>query len=148
MSLDVSGRKILVIGMERTGVATVEFLTSHGAQVTAADTRQLAHLPFAAPVLQRLSVPFRSQNDGGFLDFDVVVLSPGVPADLPALNDAREHRVAVIGEVELAAGYLQGPVIGITGSNGKTTTTALTGHILESCGIPAQVGGNIGTPVT
>ena len=146
--MNVSGRKVLVIGMERTGVATVEFLASHGAQITAADTRQLAHLPFAAPVLQRLNIPFRPQNDGGFHLFDMVVISPGVPADLPALNDAREHGVPVIGEVELAAGYLQGPVIGITGSNGKTTTTALTGHILKSCGIPVQVGGNIGTPVT
>ena len=146
--MNVSGRKILVIGMERTGVATVEFLALHGARVTAADTRQLAHLPFAAPVLHRLNIPFRPQNDGGFQHFDMIVLSPGVPADLPALNDAREHGVAVIGEVELAASYLQGPVIGITGSNGKTTTTALTGHILESCGIPVQVGGNIGTPVT
>jgi UDP-N-acetylmuramoylalanine--D-glutamate ligase len=142
------GRKVLVIGMERTGVATVEFLVAHGAQVTAADTRQLAHLPVAGPVLGRLQVPFRGQNDGGFLNFDWVVISPGVPADLPALNDAREHGVHVIGEVELAAGYLQGPVIGITGSNGKTTTTALTGHILQNCGVPVQVGGNIGTPVT
>ncbi len=142
-----SGRKVLVVGMERTGVAAVEFLVAHGAQVTAADTRQLVHLPSAAPVLERLHVPFRGQNDGDFLGFDWIVISPGVPADLPALNNAREHGVRVIGEVELAAAYLQGPVVGITGSNGKTTTTALTGHIFKSCGIPVQVGGNIGTPV-
>jgi UDP-N-acetylmuramoylalanine--D-glutamate ligase len=75
------------------------------------------------------------------------VTSPGVPNDMAPLLAAREAGVAVIGEVELAAPYLKGNTIGITGSNGKTTTTALVGHILERAGIAAQVGGNIGTPV-
>ena len=76
-----------------------------------------------------------------------IVLSPGVPADLEPLEAARRRGVQVIGEVELAAPFLKGKIIGITGSNGKTTTTALTGHILRECGIAVQVGGNIGTPV-
>src|SRR5262249_52008077 len=79
---------------------------------------------------------------------DLVVLSPGVPADLPEIEAARRRGVEVIGEVELAARFLKGMIIGITGSNGKTTTTALVGHILGQTGIPAQVGGNIGTAVT
>jgi UDP-N-acetylmuramoylalanine--D-glutamate ligase len=79
---------------------------------------------------------------------DIIVLSPGVPADLEELQAARRRGVPVIGEVELAADFLEGETIGITGANGKTTTTALVGHILKSAGIPAQVGGNIGTPVT
>ncbi len=81
-------------------------------------------------------------------DPDVIVLSPAVPYDLPMLASARDRGVPVIGEVELASYFLKGPVIGITGSNGKTTTTALAGHILATCGVPCQVGGNIGTAVT
>ena len=76
------------------------------------------------------------------------MLSPAVPYDLPMLDSARERGIPVIGEVELASYFLKGPVIGITGSNGKTTTTALTGHLLEQCGIACQVGGNIGRAVT
>ena len=76
------------------------------------------------------------------------VLSPGVPADLEPIQAARKRGVTVMGEVELASYFLKGPVIGITGSNGKTTTTALVGHILRESGIPVQVGGNIGTAVT
>lgn len=78
---------------------------------------------------------------------DLVVLSPGVPADLPIIEEARAQGIEVIGEVELAIPFLRGPVIGVTGTNGKTTTTALIGHLLQTAGIPAQVGGNIGKPV-
>ena len=76
------------------------------------------------------------------------MLSPDVPADLPQLEQARRRGTPVIGEVELAAPFLEGRTIGITGSNGKTTTTSLIGHILRHAGVPVQVGGNIGTPVT
>src|SRR5206468_12806451 len=79
---------------------------------------------------------------------DLIVLSPAVPTDLSMLNEARMEGIPVIGEVELSSYFLRGPVIGITGSNGKTTTTALTVHLLDECGIPCQVGGNIGTAVT
>ena len=79
---------------------------------------------------------------------DLIVLSPDVPADLPPLEEARQRGVRVIGEVELAAPFLRGETIGITGSNGKTTTTSLVGHILREAGVAVQVGGNIGTPVT
>ena len=90
-------------------------------------------------------MPFSIQSPAVFDGRDLIVISPGVPADLPELESARGRGVPVIGEVELAGFYLKGPVIGITGSNGKTTTTALTGHILTHCGIANQVGGNIGT---
>ena len=83
-----------------------------------------------------------------FEGVDLIVLSPDVPADLPPLEAARQRGVRVIGEVELAAPFLKGETIGITGSNGKTTTTSLIGHILREAGVPVQVGGNIGTPVT
>ena len=99
-----------------------------------------------------LGVPIVEQDSGQVADLgkdpDLIVLSPGVPWDLPMVAAARARGVAVTGEVELAHYFLAGPVIGITGSNGKTTTTALTGHLLKECGIPCQVGGNIGTAVT
>jgi len=126
----------LVVGMEKSGQAAVALLRARGANVTATD-------------LKPREVPgFRLQSDEVFSEpWDLIVLSPGVPADLPALNAARDRGINVIGEIELAAPFLRGRIIGITGSNGKTTTTSLTGHILASAAVPVQVGGNIGTPV-
>jgi UDP-N-acetylmuramoylalanine--D-glutamate ligase len=139
--------KVLVVGLEKSGLASVEFLVRRGDSVTATDNRALAQLPAAAATLERLKVPFVSQADAGFTTTDLIVTSPGVPNDIAPLVAAREAGIPVIGEVELAAPYLKGPTIGITGSNGKTTTTALIDHILKHAGVPAQVGGNIGTPV-
>jgi UDP-N-acetylmuramoylalanine--D-glutamate ligase len=122
--------------MEKSGRAAFEFLHARGAIVTATDLK-----PHDV-------ADFRPQTDDLFdEDWDLIVPSPGVPLDLPAIERATARGVNVIGEVELAAPYLLGPVIGITGSNGKTTTTSLVGHILASSKTPAQVGGNIGTPV-
>jgi UDP-N-acetylmuramoylalanine--D-glutamate ligase len=138
---------VLVVGMEKTGLASVEFLVQQGENVTATDTRALADMPAAAALLDRLKVPFVTQEKAPFTTSDLVVTSPGVPDDIAPLDDARSAGVTVFGDVELAAPYLKGDTIGITGSNGKTTTTALVGHIFASAGVPAQVGGNIGTPV-
>jgi UDP-N-acetylmuramoylalanine--D-glutamate ligase len=134
--MKLEGLRTLVVGMEKSGRAAFEFLHSRGADVTATD---LKFHDVAG---------FRPQTDE-LLDeaWDLIVPSPGVPLDLPALERAKTRGVAVIGEVELAAPYLRGPVIGITGSNGKTTTTSLVGHIMHTSKTPAQVGGNIGTPV-
>jgi len=95
-----------------------------------------------------LKVPVEPQDEANIGAATMIVLSPGVPYDLPMLIKARERGVATIGEVELASFFLKGPVLGITGSNGKTTTTALTGHLLQHAGVACQVGGNIGTAVT
>ncbi|MGO4884639.1 MAG: UDP-N-acetylmuramoyl-L-alanine--D-glutamate ligase [Bryobacteraceae bacterium] len=151
-------QKFLVVGMEKSGLASIQLLVSKGAVVTATDLKPLSELAEAEAMLNRLNVPFAQQtaeslapspqSPAPFPDHDVIVLSPGVPADLPALEAARARGVRVIGEVELAAPFLLGRTMGITGTNGKTTTTALVGHILRASGIPAQVGGNIGTPVT
>src|SRR5579871_4762820 len=144
------GLRALVVGLEKSGLAAIRLLRQEGAEVHATDARPLAQLPEAAAELQRLEVPFTEQSAAfaeGTQDPQVIVISPGVPADLPPLEAARRQGVRVIGEVELAAPFLKGRTIGITGSNGKTTTTALIGHILQASGIPAQVGGNIGTPV-
>jgi UDP-N-acetylmuramoylalanine--D-glutamate ligase len=140
--------KVLVVGLERSGLASLELLKARGAELKATDARPLPELPKAAEVLKRLDVPFEQQRPEVFEGCDWIVLSPGVPADLPPVEAARRRGVNVIGEVELAGMYLQGKIIGITGSNGKTTTTALVGHILLESGIASQVGGNIGTAVT
>jgi len=146
MKLD--GTRTLVVGMEKSGLASVRVLLQHGARVRATDSKPLAQLPEAGAALEKLGVPFEQQSPGVFQGCDLIVISPGVPADLEPLEAARRRGVRVIGEVELAAPFLQGRTIGITGTNGKTTTTALTGHILHESGISVQVGGNIGTPVT
>src|SRR5579871_365367 len=144
--MKLKGTKALVVGMGKSGVGSVELLVKQGAQVTATDL----HAPPAeiARELEGLQVPFAVQSDEVFRSAELVVLSPGVPADLEPLESARDRGVPVMGEVELASYFLQGPTIGITGSNGKTTTTALVGHILKESGIAVQVGGNIGTAVT
>jgi UDP-N-acetylmuramoylalanine--D-glutamate ligase len=122
--------------MGRSGVAAVRLLRQKGALVRAVDEK---------PKGEMEGVTVESQTEAAFRDAQLVVLSPGVPADLPMFAAARARGVPVIGELELAAPYLEGPNIGITGTNGKTTTTALTGHILSESGIACQVGGNIGT---
>ena len=144
----VAAPRAVVVGLEKSGLASIRLLLQHGAKVSATDLKPLAQMPEVAATLDTLGVIFAQQSDAVFADADLIVISPGVPADLPALEAARQRGIRVIGEVELAAPFLLGRTIGITGTNGKTTTTALVGHILRESGIAAQVGGNIGTPVT
>ena len=141
---------MLVIGAKRSGLSATALLVKQGARVRVMDA---AALPGDEETkFREMGVPVVLQDAGNVTaegrDPDVIVLSPGVPVDLPVLESARSRGVPVIGEVELASYFLKGPVIGITGSNGKTTTTALTGHVLKQCGMACQVGGNIGTAVT
>ena len=133
--MQFAGKHFVVIGAKRSGLAAIDLLQKHGARVTAMDSQ-----PTGLGALHVVA-----QTEENLQDADVVVLSPGVPYDLPMLENVRARGVPTIGEIELASYFLQGPVIGITGSNGKTTTTALTGHLLKQCGIRCQVGGNIGT---
>jgi UDP-N-acetylmuramoylalanine--D-glutamate ligase len=148
--LELVGQDVLVIGTKRSGLAAVELVLEQGARVRVMDEKQLN--PEERAKFDALGVPVMPQEaeninvDGRAPD--MIVLSPAVPYDLPMLNSARSRGIPVIGEVELASYFLKGPVIGITGSNGKTTTTALTGHLLEQCEIACQVGGNIGRAVT
>lgn len=136
----------VVVGTKRSGMGAVELLVSKGARVLAMDADP--PVPETAARLAALGVEVVPQAAENIPAESTIVLSPGVPADLPMWSAARARRCRVIGEVELAGECLRGPVIGITGSNGKTTTTALTGHLLSSCGIACQMGGNIGTAVT
>jgi UDP-N-acetylmuramoylalanine--D-glutamate ligase len=146
--MKLRGTETLVVGMKRSGIASAELLVREGARVRAADLKPLTELPEAAAALERLKIPFAAQTPEIFEGADLIVISPDVPADLPALEAARKRGAKVIGEIELAAPFLKGRNIGITGSNGKTTTTSLIGHILREAGVPSQVGGNIGTPAT
>jgi UDP-N-acetylmuramoylalanine--D-glutamate ligase len=139
--MKVEGARAVVVGMARSGVAAVELLMEQGARVTAVDQSVASN-----PKLVELGVSVQRQDSAAFEDADLVVLSPGVPADLDLLQSVRERGIPVVGDLELASWFLKGEIIGITGSNGKTTTTAMTGHILKASGIPVQVGGNIGTP--
>lgn len=143
--MEFAGAKVVVVGMARSGLAAAELLAKQGALVRAVDSKPLEELPEAARSLRQLGIPFHSQSPEAFKNAEWVVISPGVPADLELLEQVRRRGVRVIGEVELAYYFIQGKTIGVTGSNGKTTTTALAGHILRECGIPVQVGGNIGT---
>lgn len=145
--IPLAGRRALVVGMKKSGIAAVKLLREHGAEVRATDLKPLEDLPEAKPLLDSLRVPFALQSPDVFEGADLIVLSPDVPTDLAPLEAARARGVDVIGEVELAAPFLKGRTIGITGSNGKTTTTTLTGHILRQAGVPVQVGGNIGAAV-
>jgi len=145
--MDLANKRALVVGLKKSGIAAVKLLLEHGAQVRATDLKPLEDLPQARTVLESLRVPFALQTPEVFEAADLIVLSPDVPADLPPLEAGRARGVDVIGEVELAAPFLKGRTIGITGSNGKTTTTSLTGHILREAGLPVQVGGNIGAAV-
>ena len=138
----------LVVGMKKSGVASVELLAREGARVRATDLKPVEELPEARLVLERLGIRFAQQTPAVFEGSDLIVLSPDVPLDLAPVVEARRRGARVIGEVELAAPFLKGQTIGITGSNGKTTTTSLAGHILNEAGFAVQVGGNIGTPVT
>jgi UDP-N-acetylmuramoylalanine--D-glutamate ligase len=140
----LAGAKVLVVGMKRSGVASAKLLLREGAEVRATDLKPLAELPEAAA----LGIPFAQQTPEVLQGCDLIVLSPDVPFDLPPVVEARARGVRVVGEVELAAPFLKGHTIGVTGSNGKTTTTSLIGHILRESGTPVQVGGNIGVPVT
>lgn len=132
----LQGTRVVVVGMARSGVAAIRLLREKGAIVRAVDEKPMGEVE---------GVKVEPQTEAAFRDAELVVISPGVPVDLDLFAPVRARGVPVIGELELAAPYLQGPAIGITGTNGKTTTTALTGHILRESGIACQVGGNIGT---
>src|ERR1700681_2009976 len=146
--MELNGKRVLVVGLGKSGVASALFLKAHGAQVTVSDTKSGDELRNEIPVLLDHGITVEAGGHGArtFRRQDLIVVSPGIPVDAPPLVQARALGEAVIGEIELAAQFLPGPIVAITGSNGKTTTTTLTGEIMTAAGFPALVGGNIGTP--
>lgn len=146
--MDVHGKRVLVVGLGKSGVASSLFLQSRGARVTVSDEKSQEQLRNEIPALLDKGIVVETGKHGErtFRDQDLIVVSPGVPNDVPQLIGARKTGIPVIGEIELAARYLEGKVIAITGSNGKTTTTTLTGEVIAAGGFQSLVGGNIGTP--
>jgi len=147
--MQLQGKRVLVVGLARTGVATALFCASRGAVVTATDLRGEQQLGECVDKLRAANIQlhFGDPQKSILQGQELVVPSPGVPADAPLLAQARSMNVVVWSEIELAARFLRGKLIGITGSNGKTTTTSLTEHILRSAEIPTLLAGNIGTPL-
>ncbi len=147
--IELKHKRVLVLGLARTGIATARFCIARGARVTAVDDRGAEQLGEAVSELQKIgcALAFGSYPLTDFAAQDLIVPSPGVPANHPGLAAAREARVPIWSEIELAWRFLRGRLIGVTGSNGKTTTTSLIGHILAGSGKPVSVAGNIGTPL-
>jgi UDP-N-acetylmuramoylalanine--D-glutamate ligase len=146
---ELRGKRVLVVGLARTGVATALFCAARGARVTATDARTENEIGDAIAPLRnaRVKLELGGHRENTFLEQDLIVPSPGVPADALPLQAARAKGVTIWSEVELADRFLEGCLIGITGSNGKTTTTSLIEHILRSAGLPTILAGNIGTPL-
>jgi UDP-N-acetylmuramoylalanine--D-glutamate ligase len=146
--MDFSDKKILVVGLARTGVALCRFLSRAGARVTVTDTAPGADLAdrrreiAGLGVTEALGVP---QPD--WRGYDLIVLSPGVPPELPWLAQARAAGIPVVGELEVASPFIRRRLLAVSGTNGKTTTISLVGELLAASGLKPLVGGNIGTPV-
>ncbi len=146
---ELKGQRVLVVGLARTGVATALFCAARGARVTATDSQPANQLAEVLAKLQSAGVTCEvgAHSEQLFIAQDLIVASPGVPADAPAMLAARAKGVTIWSEIELASRFLLGRIIGITGSNGKTTTASLVAHVLRSAGLPTILAGNIGTPL-
>jgi UDP-N-acetylmuramoylalanine--D-glutamate ligase len=144
------GLRVTVVGLARSGIAACHLLQQLGASVTATDAKLMGALSPSVEELTKSGVRLflGSHPHEAIRDSELIVVSPGVPSDLPLLEMARHQRVPIIGEIELAWRVMEAPVIAITGTNGKTTTTALTGALLGGSAQPVFVGGNIGHPLS
>ena len=147
--MELKNKRVLVVGLGKSGLSAALFLRERGAQVTVSDTRSATALAKEIPALLEAGIMVEAGGHGllTFRRQDLIVVSPGVPMDTPEVKQAKAFGLPVIGELELASRFLQGQVVAITGSNGKTTTTTLVGEIFQRAGLPTLVGGNIGLPV-
>jgi UDP-N-acetylmuramoylalanine--D-glutamate ligase len=147
--LEVAGKKVLVMGAARSGIACARFLIERGAVVALNDRKPIAEWPAEALTLKAAGVGLIAGDVPTWLldQLELVVVSPGVPTASIPIRYAERAGAEVIGEVELASRFMRGRIVGITGTNGKTTTTTLIGELLKDAGLSVQVGGNIGTPL-
>jgi UDP-N-acetylmuramoylalanine--D-glutamate ligase len=147
--MDLKNKRVLVVGLGKSGLSAAMFLRAQGARVTVSDTRSAVALEKEIPALLEAGIMVESGGHGllTFRRQDLIVVSPGVPMDTPEVKQVVAFGLPVIGELELASRYLEGRVVAITGSNGKTTTTTLVGKIFADAGVATLVGGNIGLPV-
>ena len=149
--MELEGRKILVLGLARTGLAVSRFLAGRGARVVGVDARGEDRMLPAKDALSRLPAPavchFGAEEPAWLDGVDAVVPSPGVPQDNPLLAEAAGRGIEVLSEIELAARFIRTPMVAVTGTNGKTTTTRLVAGILDAAGLSVFTGGNIGKPL-
>jgi UDP-N-acetylmuramoylalanine--D-glutamate ligase len=147
--LEVAGKKVLILGAARSGIAAAKFLSERGAIVVINDQKPFEKWSTEAQALKNNHIGCLSGEVPGWLldQTELVVVSPGVPSNVIPIRYAERAGAEVIGEIELASRFLKGRTVGITGTNGKTTTTTLIGELLKNSGLNVQVGGNIGKPL-
>ena len=147
--MNLKNKKVLVVGLARTGLAAVRFLAGRGARLKVSETKPAGELEAARKALA--DIPIEWELGGHTVPFfgeaDLIVVSPGVPMEISPLAQARRKKIPVLSEVELAFRFLRRPLIAVTGTNGKTTTTTLIGEMLQASGKRVFVGGNIGNPL-
>jgi len=147
--MDFNNKTLLVIGLGTTGLAVCDFALKRGAHLIGLDDSPKQMLGLKVESLQEKGIPVFSSNEGAMLEWekiDLVILSPGIPLDHKMVQEAQRRKIRVTGELELASTFSRSPVVAITGTNGKSTTTELTGAIFREAGVKVAVGGNLGTP--
>ena len=147
--MDLKGKKVLVVGLARTGIATAKFLKAKGSLVTVTEVKPKEEMKEAVQALKGMDI---STEWGGhqtetFLKQDIIVVSPGVDLNIEPIQKAIKQGVRVVSEIELAYHFIHAPIIAVTGTNGKTTTTLLVGEMLKEDGRKVGVGGNVGEPL-
>src|SRR6476660_1195677 len=148
--VDLSGAQVTVLGLARSGIAACQLLNEAGARVTAADRKGEDELTAVLKSVDRtqVQVSVGAEYERSLDHADLVVISPGVPYRMAALERVRRRGVKVISELELASRFLSAPILAVTGTNGKSTTVSLIGKLLAESGKRAFVGGNLGTAVS
>lgn len=146
--MKLNGLKVLVVGLGKTGLATVRFLARRGAEVIVSDKRQLWELREAAKEVESLGVKLElgGHKKETFLNADLIIPSPGVSMYMEELVEAKAKGIKIVSEIELASQFFNSPIIAVTGTNGKSTVVTLLGEIFRAVNIKAFVGGNLGTP--
>jgi UDP-N-acetylmuramoylalanine--D-glutamate ligase len=147
--MDLHGKKVLVVGLARTGIATAKFLKTKGSLVTTTEVQPKEEMKEAVEELKGMGI---SMEWGGhqietFLNQDIIVVSPGVDLNIHPIQKAMGKGVRVFSEIELAYSFIRIPIIAVTGTNGKTTTAMLIGAMLKEDGKKVGVGGNVGEPL-
>ncbi|MFP4661158.1 MAG: UDP-N-acetylmuramoyl-L-alanine--D-glutamate ligase [Halanaerobiales bacterium] len=147
--LEVKDKKVAVIGLSRTGMASARKLVEWGAEVVVSDVKTADQLKDEMEKLSDIELEYELGGHGDkCISADMIVVSPGVPLDIPFFHKAAEKKIPIISEIELAYNFTEANIIAITGTNGKTTTTSLIGDILKNAGIgEVRVAGNIGNPL-
>jgi UDP-N-acetylmuramoylalanine--D-glutamate ligase len=147
--MELNNKNVLVVGLGRTGIATASFLKNRGARVTVTDLAPEQELGEFVEKAQEMGIRLELglHRPETFNGSDLIVVSPGVPHDIGPIVGAQKNSIGVMGEIELASRYIGEPIIAVTGTNGKTTTTSLLGEMLTKSGLRAFVGGNIGRPL-